>query len=108
MVDLIACLVSSSFFPAQNGIRPESVLLLSVIFENDPHLFDFVVFLLIITDLIIEKLAHSSVVFLTGIDVRLKSTLFHLLLIHLSLQLLNFFAHQLLTVPGLLLHLLIL
>lgn len=68
------------------GIRPKDILLLSIIFQNNAHLLNFVVFLFIELQLIVEELLSCSCILFVVINLRLKGALSHLILLNFLLE----------------------
>ena len=77
----------------QHGIGPKNIFLLAGIFKQNSHFLDFVLLFLVELILIFEKFVHPSCLFLTGIDLRLESTLLHFFEVNFLPKLLKLLAH---------------
>lgn len=66
----------------KKSIRPKHIFFLSIIFQNNAHLLNFVVFLSVKLQLILKELLGCPCIFVIRIDLRFESTFFHLILLH--------------------------
>ena len=88
---LIKSLVDLSFLTRiyiwiKKGIGPKHIFFLSIIFQNNAHLLNLVIFLYIELKLILEKLLSCTCIFVVRINLRFESAFFHLILLHFLLQ----------------------
>jgi len=88
---LIESLIDLSFLSRiyiwiKKGIGPKYIFFLSIIFQNNAHLLNFVIFLSVKLKLIVEELLCSSCFFIVRIDLWFESTFSHLILLHLLFQ----------------------